>query len=84
MKIKTLISKLQKLDADFEVILSSDAEGNNYSPIGLVYYKDGLKFLDDGYGFQMYEKSDVSNDKQDFPSIDDYNKGENCIVLYPV
>lgn len=32
MKVKELISELQKLDPEAEVVLSKDSEGNNFSP----------------------------------------------------
>lgn len=33
MTVSQLIEQLQKLDPNFEVVMSSDAEGNNYSPL---------------------------------------------------
>ena len=33
MKVKDLIIELQSVDPDCEVIMSSDGEGNNYSPL---------------------------------------------------
>ncbi len=36
MTIKELISSLSDLYQDFEIILSSDAEGNDYNPICVV------------------------------------------------
>lgn len=36
MKIKELIKKLSKMDGDKQIILSSDPEGNNYSPLNSI------------------------------------------------
>ena len=36
MKVKQLIKELQKLPADAVVVLSSDGEGNQYSPLADV------------------------------------------------
>lgn len=33
MKVKDLIAELSELNPEFEVVLSSDSEGNNYSPL---------------------------------------------------
>lgn len=38
MKVKKLIQKLQKLDQDLEVVLSSDPEGNSFDTLTDVDY----------------------------------------------
>lgn len=45
MKIKQLIKKLQKFNPELEVVVSSDAEGNNFNYLDGVYEEvgDGLE-----------------------------------------
>lgn len=42
MKVKKLIAILSKLDPEFDVVMSKDGEGNNFSPLsdtGTALYK---------------------------------------------
>lgn len=57
MKIKTLIKKLNKLDPNLEVVLSSDAEGNSYGILEEIVY------LDDEYLFDEKTKEYSENGK---------------------
>lgn len=51
MKVKELIEELQKVDGELEVIMSSDAEGNSYSPL----YSHDVCFYDvEAYCGDMY------------------------------
>lgn len=45
-----LIKKLEKINDNTEIILSSDSEGNNFSRIGEIYDEKGLKYIDDEGG----------------------------------
>ncbi len=80
MKIKHLISKLNKLNPEAEIIISSDAEGNRYNTINQLV--DNLKYIEYGE-ISVFSFEDISEDSQDFPSQKDYNKAKGCIVLYP-
>lgn len=36
MKVRELLEQLKDVDPEFEVVMSSDAEGNNYSPLACL------------------------------------------------
>lgn len=75
MKVKELITLLNGLNPDYEVVLSSDEEGNGYSSIS-------------GYAigeFDKDEKEFLSDDAEEY-----FDEGEeptvievNAIALYP-
>jgi len=74
MKVKELIKQLKKLDQNFEVILSKDGEGNNYSPAAdlvEVDYAPENTWSGDVY-FEDYTEEDP-----------DYIFEPNAVVLYP-
>jgi len=77
--VKQLIKELQTLDQDRIVLVSVDAEGNDYEPYEEVvhasYEKDeyffevGIDELDDELRKEGYEEEDVKSSK--------------CVVIYP-
>lgn len=82
MNVKKLIKELKKCDQDRIVILSSDSEGNRFSPVYELCksaYRDGdssdgevgLEKLTDELKKAGYSKEDVMTD------------GVPAIVLYP-
>ncbi len=79
MKIKHLISKLNKLNPEAEVIVSSDAEGNNYSQLGFIFSGSETKYRDVGYGIEIVNRDEIDESFTE----KDYNKAKDCIVLYP-
>lgn len=78
MKVKDLIKKLQKIDPDKIVVLSSDSEGNSFSTVGFIdanlRYKDGevgVEKLTAGLRDSGYSDEDVMIG------------GKSAVVLYP-
>lgn len=68
MKIKQLITQLQKLDPNLEVVLSSDPEGNSF---GILQDID----VDNDYVFCKEERQFIIKGK---------TKGcVDCVVLFP-
>ena len=82
MTVEELITKLQKLDKDRQVILSRDAEGNSYSPLCLLQvaaYRPvaygieiGLETLTDKDRAMGYEEADIVQD------------GQPALLLFPI
>jgi hypothetical protein len=73
MKIKELIAKLEKLDPEYRIILSKDAEGNTFSPL----------VDDDDMTIAKYEPYTDEDGKELW-----YGELEigmpNAVILYPV
>ena len=84
MKVSVLIKKLQKLDPNVEIIMASDAEGNNYLELDAIvdeklYYAQPLEV----YPEYTIEREVELGDLCDFKPKDEYTKPKKCIVLYP-
>jgi hypothetical protein len=82
MKVKQLKKLLEKCDDNDEVVMSTDEEGNSFSPLSdieknMVYIpmlqEIKLKELNDDLIEQGFSDDDISHDKD----------GLNCVVLYP-
>lgn len=72
MKIIELISQLSKYHPDTEVVMSSDSEGNSFSPLHEVatgLYVASSNWRGDVYG--VHEKNLAGNNAR------------NAVVLYP-
>lgn len=75
MKVKELIKQLKKVDPNFEVVLSSDGEGNSYSPLSdfaEVDYQAETTWSGEVH-FNEYEEEDP-----------DAIFEPNAIVLFPI
>lgn len=75
MTVKELINLLKKQPSDFQVVLSSDSEGNDYSPIS-------------GYAQGFYLPKDLFHGNFTDVSCPHFNKyqmekARDAIVLYP-
>ena len=81
MKIKQLLKILQSEDQNREVILSSDAEGNNYSP--LYCCNLGNYSPDSKYSGQVGLEKLTEKDKKNGYTEEDILEGKPAIVLYP-
>lgn len=77
MTVKELIKVLKGVDGERIVILSSDAEGNSFSPM----YNEGycMSFKDGEVGLEKLTPGDI---KSGFTE-EDILKGEPAFVLYP-
>lgn len=75
MKVKELIKHLKKFNPEARVFLSSDEEGNNYSPLADNYW-----WLDGNF-----EKDNEDPlHKYDNWSLDENEKTGNYIILFPL
>lgn len=79
MTKKQLIKKLEKVNDNTEIILSSDGEGNSYSRLCDVCNSEDFKYFENNGEIEFLDKEDVG----DSCTIEDYNKAKNCVVLYP-
>ena len=68
MLVKQLKEKLANVKDDCEVILSSDSEGNSYSPLSSIY----KAFYEPDNSFS----GEITDEKS--------NTSKNCLVLYPI
>lgn len=76
MKVKDLKEKLKDLPEDFEVILASDSEGNEYSPLAevdLVCYQPETNW----YGY-VVDESEWDED------LDGGEFKENAVCMWPM
>lgn len=75
MKVKELIDFLKKQNQEASVLLSSDEEGNSYSPIDLGC----------GYATGNFdkEKNGIINICNDIYSMDEDEMHGDYIILYP-
>lgn len=71
-RVRDLIEKLKECDSNAMVVLASDAEGNNYSPLS---HNDSGKYIP--YKKDRWWRGEVCDMTDDF-------EGENCVVLYPL
>lgn len=79
MKVKELVKKLQALDQNAEVILSSDSEGNRYNKIHGGSICELLYREDDGeFEFCPTDEKEAAEDGQD---IKDFKK--KAVVIWP-
>jgi len=76
MKVEDLIETLERLDPELEVVLSSDSEGNSFSPCS--EYGIGFYVADSAYYGSFY------NDQEE---LDEENKSTSdavqAVVLWP-
>ena len=83
MKTKELIEILQTLDAESEVILQKDSEGNQYSPLegveGNAIYVPEASWNGEVYSFHSTADDNCLDDKWE-----KLKNGPKCVVLYPV
>jgi hypothetical protein len=88
-ELKNFLIDLGPEHDDDEVVMSSDAEGNNYSPLsdiddsysyfpGAPWYGE-IKPTD--YDKYVEYEGDVDEDKEEW---EEYCKGKSCLVLWPV
>ena len=75
MKVKELIEFLKKQNPEATVLLSSDEEGNAYSPCDL-----GCGYATGNFDS---EKNDVINIQQSIYTMDEEEMHGDYIILYP-
>ena len=86
MKVRDLIDLLSTLDQEAEVVLSSDAEGNSYSPFSCC--SKGVYAPDSTWSGDFYSTNDTVDEDEDADDEDDGDCGppDNAIpavVLWP-
>lgn len=82
MTVKELIKELKTMDPDRIVVMSSDGEGNSYSPLYCLYsadYKAESKWSGI-VGFSTLSEDDI---KQGYTEEDVLVGGKPCVVLCP-
>lgn len=83
MKVCDLIEELKQLDPDMEVVMSSDAEGNSYSP--LSGYGVGYYVKENSWSGEWWDEDDLSpldfDEEKDYYDIVNQDK---AIALFPV
>ena len=74
MKVKELIEFLNGQDADATVLLSSDEEGNSYSPVDVENC---------GYATGNFDKEGILTIKNDIYTMDEDEMHGDYLILYP-
>lgn len=77
MKVKQLIRKLEKLNQEAEVLLSSDSEGNSHSVFNDIC--SDVKYRKSDYEIEILYQGDIG----DFVSQKEFDKAKEAIILYP-
>lgn len=96
MRVGELIQRLQGIDPTVLVVMSSDTEGNRYSPLSNFY--DGLYYIkESNWGGEICDPNEEDEDEyyddeeeneEDIEKEVEYRDcagqgGEPCIVFYP-
>lgn len=76
MTVRELIKMLEILDQDSLVIISADAEGNDYSPMD--DYSTGL------YWANTTWSGDFHSDREELEEDEEEPSGVKCVCLWPV
>ena len=85
MKVKELLDILKDENQEAEVIMSSDSEGNKYSP--LAEYESNLSYIPyNGWSgeikfIDLTEELIREGYEEEHADVD--NEGVKCLVLYP-
>lgn len=81
MKVSTLIDRLQALNPDALVVMSSDEEGNSYSPLATTYE---VNYVAESTwsGWLVGNKEDYDEDNED-EYEEDLEASVPAVVLYP-
>lgn len=79
MKIEKLIKRLQELDPETEVVMSKDAEGNEFSP--LCDFSDGFYISDNSWSGHFISDVEEWEEyyEQEFPK-----DAKKAICLWPI
>ena len=72
MKVNELIEQLKELPGDYEIVMSSDGEGNNHSP--LADFSVELYSPDSTWSGEIKHEEDMDRGEEWIP---------NSIVLWP-
>ena len=80
MKVKELIEELQKIDPEREIIMQSDSEGNNYSPLYSFWEGSFIEYDREAWLDKLTEK-DIKNG---FTEEDVRRDGQKAIFLTPL
>lgn len=80
MKVAELIDILQELDKDYVVVLSSDGEGNTFSPVA-GFAASYVYAPEQGGSGSLYELEE-NETLEDFQQT--YADAKKAVVLYPI
>lgn len=84
MKVKELKEILNSLSDDLEIVMSSDAEGNNYHYLRNISTEPELVCSGDSYCMQIgYSKLTPELEKLGYSEGDVISNGIRCIVIWP-
>lgn len=85
MKVGELIALLQDLPEDTVVVLSSDSEGNSYSPLS-DDFSLGKYIPDSTYSGEFFANDHIEEDGDDHEYFEEASENKDvldCIVLWP-
>lgn len=79
MKVKQLIKRLQRLNPNDDVVLSSDDEGNSYRLLNSIC--DNSTYTKDGYNIEVGLGKLTPELKEGGYTEEDVLAGNKCIIL---
>lgn len=82
MTVKRLIEELQKYDPETVVVMSSDAEGNGYSPLAGIYtgeYVPNSTWSGEIY----YDEEDDELEEEEIDEDDEVEEFDGSYEIYP-
>lgn len=82
MKIKELIEVLSGLDPETMVVLSSDSEGNQFSPLS-DHSPHSQYFTEGSFSGEVYDEQELADWDESEEDMDKPTGGVPCIVLWP-
>jgi hypothetical protein len=81
MTVKELIEKLQEMLQDFQVVMSKDSEGNNYSPFASMSLAE--YFPESTWSGYILTEEDAEDERQHGSGECEY-EADNAVILWPV
>lgn len=85
MKVKDLIKELSKFDGELTIVMSSDSEGNNYSPLDDISI--GYYMKESPYSGEMYYFNELTEElRKEGYSEDDLApiNAEKVVIFHPI
>jgi hypothetical protein len=81
MNVKDFIQILETYDPEMLVVMSSDSEGNNYSPFS--DFDEGYYIPYSTYSGEMYFDQNLEEEPDEY-DVDEIRQERRALVLFPI